>query len=116
MRITSAPKLASHLVAPAPASCPVKSQMRKFDNAPGANDVSVTFDVLFCFAKCKGDEVDFYLLIYVHGAQFEQTHVSDNTSEVSKWSTRDCVRTPKAVCIFAMRHGWVEVNSTSSSH
>ena len=58
IRITSAPKLASHLVAPAPASCPVKSQMRKFDNASGENDVSVTVDVLFYVAKSKGDEVD----------------------------------------------------------
>ena len=35
MRITSAPNDASHFVAPAPASCPVKSQMRNEDRAPG---------------------------------------------------------------------------------
>jgi hypothetical protein len=33
MRITSAPKAASHLVAPAPASWPVKSQIRMWASA-----------------------------------------------------------------------------------
>ena len=33
MRMTSAPNAASHLVAPAPASWPVKSQIRKSANA-----------------------------------------------------------------------------------
>ena len=42
MRITSAPNDASHLVAPAPASWPVKSQMRKGDSAcvPGVGDAA----------------------------------------------------------------------------
>ena len=39
MRITSAPKEASHFVAPAPASWPVKSQMRKEDRASGIDQV-----------------------------------------------------------------------------
>ena len=33
MRMISAPKAAIHRVAPAPASCPVKSQMRIWDRA-----------------------------------------------------------------------------------
>ena len=40
MRMTCAPNAASHRVAPAPASCPVKSQMRMCDSADDFADMA----------------------------------------------------------------------------